>query len=168
MSAPSQPLEVARFLNEALAAAPFDQVRAIMQEAASFDDAVGRFREAGLDEVAAGNELVSDDVLVGETDFEGVAAVEGAARGRAAWFRWFRAWFEPWREWSSKALSYEDAGDGAVLVEMVVEVRGEISGAPAELALTQLWVVRDGKVVRYGIFTSPEAASRALAQGAEA
>jgi len=47
-------------------------------------------------------------------------------------------------------------------VDARVTARGRLSGVPAELSVCQLWTVRDGRVVRYGVHPTHELAVAAL------
>ena len=101
----AEPIDVVRRVNGAFAAAPFGQVRAVTRDANGFDDGVERLRKLGLVELGSLDDLIGDEVVVGETDIQGAAT------------------------------------------------------------LTKRWVVREGKVTRYGIISTPEVAAAAVERG---
>lgn len=165
---PTEPIEVAREINDAFAATPFAAVREATETSTGMADARERLTEMGHVALAGISELVDEEIVIGETDIEGASILSsGGGTGRDAWWAWFRAWFEPWDELTVTALDYEAVGAEGVLSDIRVQARGEISGAPVTLDLTQLWVVRSGRVVRYGIYTSHAAAQTALEQPRE-
>jgi len=166
---PSEPIEVARAINDAFAATPFEAVREATETSTGMADARERLTEMGHLQLAGISGLVDEEIVIGETDIEGASILSsGGGTGRDAWWAWFRAWFEPWDELTVTAGDYEAVGPDGVLTDIQVEARGEISGAPVTLDLTQLWAVRSGRVVRYGIYTAHDAAQRALEQPREA
>lgn len=159
---PSEPIDVARAINDAFAATPFEVLREVAATTSGLPEARERLAALGRSRAAEIVDLLDEEIVVGETDIEGASVfASDVARGWDAWWRWFTAWFEPWIELEVEALAYEAIGEEVVLSDCHVTARGEISGAPVELDLTQLWAVRGGKVVRYGIYSSHEAAARA-------
>lgn len=121
---------------------------------------------AGLERLGAEvhAELIDPEVEVEIGGFEGGAAIAGGGgRGHQAWHRFWQEWLEPWEDLSFEPTGYEGVGDGHVLVEANITARGRLGGVPAELSVCQLWTVRDGRVVRYAVHPSREAAMEALA-----
>jgi ketosteroid isomerase-like protein len=76
----------------------------------------------------------------------------GAPRGpegiRAAWRRWYEAFDEVQFEWDEVAEGGDD-----VVVTYRTKARGRGSGAVVDQAITLLWTLRAGKVVRIRAYT---------------
>ena len=159
---PSEPIDIARAINDAFAATPFAVIREVTAATSSMAEARERLNGLGHGQLAEISDLLDQEIVVGETDIEGASILSsGVDRGWDAWWRWFRAWFEPWTELTVEAYSYDALPGGVVLSDCHVNATGEMSGVPTRLDLTQLWVVRAGMVTRYGIYSTHEAAERA-------
>jgi hypothetical protein len=166
---PTEPIDVARAINGAFEATPFAAIREVTNSTTGMAEARERLIEMSHTELAGISELLAADIAVGETDIEGASILtSGVQRGPDAWWDWFRAWFEPWTEVRVDAYAYEELPGGFVLSDCHVDATGEISGVPTRLDLTQLWAVEEGRVTRYGIYSTHEAAERAATEQAEA
>jgi ketosteroid isomerase-like protein len=87
-------------------------------------------------------------------------------RGLEGWAAFWRVWLEPWEEFDFEYGNIVDGGDDVVL-DIAIAARGRGSGAPTRIAQSQVWTVRDRKVVRVRVFdTRAEAlAAAGLADG---
>jgi hypothetical protein len=63
-------------------------------------------------------------------------------------------------DYSVEPENFIDAGD-AVVVPVRISGRGRVSEAPMEVRLAHLWVLRDGMVLRGGVYRSAEEALEA-------
>jgi ketosteroid isomerase-like protein len=69
---------------------------------------------------------------------------------------------EGWDEMRTEPLRFVDAGERVVVIGRLVG-KGKDSGVRVERATGQLWTVRDGLVVRWGIgYTDPQEALKAV------
>jgi hypothetical protein len=155
--ASTEPIDVARALNDWWRTAPFPQLKAVLQSARDFDDAAASAAEAGFELPVELDQRIEVDA----TSFPG-GAIMPSGEGRDLWLRFFREWVEPWEELKVEASGYEQRGD-QVLVDLHVEGSGISSGVPAELTMSQLWTVRNGVVVRYAAYPDRRSAEAALA-----
>jgi len=78
-------------------------------------------------------------------------------RGREEFFRVWRSWLEVWGEYRMGFSNWEQRGD-SVIVDLEVEASGKLSGAPAKLAVTQIWTLRQGRIASLRVFGSRHAA----------
>jgi hypothetical protein len=157
------PLQVAKRANEMFTSVPFEDLREAVVSADSYEAAAARLAELGVTRL---DELVDPDVKVDVGEFEGGGALAGGGgRGYGAWLSFWQEWLEPWEDLTFEPSGYELAGEDGehVLVEARVTARGRLGGVPAELPVCQLWTVRDGRVVAYGVHPSREHAMAALA-----
>ncbi len=90
--------------------------------------------------------------------------VDGVYRGWDGWVQYLEDWFEPFGEYYIEWLDYIEAGD-RVLVPTRQWGIGSASGARAELELTWLFELRDGKITRafqYDTLEEARAAAESL------
>jgi ketosteroid isomerase-like protein len=103
-------------------------------------------------------EFTDPDVEVDLTASQVVSLPDGTTfRGMDGWLVFWRGWFEPWEDFNAHVLSYTARADH-VLVDVVITARGRGSGVPLELRQTQIWTLRERKVVRLRIFDTREEA----------
>ena len=76
---------------------------------------------------------------------------EIAGRGRAVVERFCREYWGTWADYSAEPQKFIDAGD-QVVVEVHERGKGKSSGAPFEQTHTQVWTLREGKLVRWRLF----------------
>jgi ketosteroid isomerase-like protein len=88
---------------------------------------------------------------------------EPIVRGHEPVRRGIRAWFEAWEEIDYGAPELIDSGD-EVLAFVRVRARGRASGVSVSYETSQLWTLRDGKIVRMRLFGDRGEALRALSQ----
>jgi ketosteroid isomerase-like protein len=74
--------------------------------------------------------------------------------GHDAVRRYFRRWVGTWESWHVHPESLIDTGDDQVVVDAYERARGKGSGVEVETRLGQLWIFRDGLVVRWENFAS--------------
>jgi ketosteroid isomerase-like protein len=114
---------------------------------------------AGDLEAVAG--LFSEEAEV--PDAAGVAAsdaAEGTRRGPQGFIDSSLAAFEAFEDYSVEPLEFIDAGD-AVVVPTRISGRGRASRVDVETHLTQVWILRDGKIVRGEVYRTRDAALEA-------
>jgi ketosteroid isomerase-like protein len=92
--------------------------------------------------------------------------VDGHYRGLDGFVQYLQDWLEPFGEYHVEWLDYVDAGD-FVLVPSRQWGIGAASGARAELELTYLYELRDGKVVRIHQYDTLDEARAAAAKRSE-
>jgi ketosteroid isomerase-like protein len=73
-------------------------------------------------------------------------------------------WSGSWQEYHSRIDEYIDVGDDVVVVG-VFKGRGRASGATVEATITQVYTVRDGKIVRHVLFQNRADALEAVGLG---
>ena len=91
-------------------------------------------------------------------DFEMVTTREVASepdvyRGPEGVRRWWTSFLEVMDTVNLDAGSFEDAGNGRVLVEFVIRARGQASGIEATQPAVAVATVADGKLLRLEFFT---------------
>ena len=91
-------------------------------------------------------------------DFEMVTTREVASepdvyRGPEGVRRWWTSFLEVMDTVNLDAGSFEDAGDGRVLVEFEIRARGQASGIEATQPAVAVATVADGKLLRLEFFT---------------
>ena len=103
-----------------------------------------------------------------ELDFAaGTARLPGLdthGRGREEFWRLWRGWLEAWSEYRMGYSNWEQRGE-AVIVDLDVVASGKLSGAPASLSNTQIWIMRGGRIASLRMFPSRRAALAALEGG---
>lgn len=92
------------------------------------------------------------------TELPGAARV---GRGREVVERYCREYWGTWAEYAAKPREFIDAGDH-VVVEVQERGRGKASGVPFEQTHTQVWTLRDGRLVRWLLFTDRAEALEAV------
>lgn len=83
-------------------------------------------------------------------------------RGWEGWTAFWRDWLEPWEDWWYEISNLADAGDHVVL-DLEIRARGRESGIPVDVKLSQVWTLRDGKIVGLTVFDT-RAEALALAE----
>jgi hypothetical protein len=155
---PTEPLALIRELNQSWKSRPFETVRELMLASADWDDAVARFKEAGLPV-----DPIDPDVEVVVDAFPGAPAPIGM-RGRDAWIRFWQEWVGPLDDLGLEDSNYEQIGDH-VIVDMLITARPRGGGTPIEASVVQLFAVRDGVIHLYGVYTNRDEALAAIAPG---
>jgi ketosteroid isomerase-like protein len=85
---------------------------------------------------------------------------QGVHRGVEAMSREWRGWLHTFEDFRSTPLEYYDAGDQVVTINRF-SGRGKASGVPlSEISGAARFVLRDGKVVEFEIYTDPKLALR--------
>jgi ketosteroid isomerase-like protein len=88
-------------------------------------------------------ELLDEDVIWDVGDFPG-----GRFHGREGVREFFRQWVGTFEDWNFEVREMLDAGH-SVFVHMHQRGRGKTSGAATEIDFWQVWLFREGKVVRF-------------------
>jgi len=88
----------------------------------------------------------------------------GTRRGREAVVRAMKSVLDGWEAWEMEPEEMAAQGD-RVAVVVSYSARGRASGLDVAGRESALWTVRDGKIVRYEWFHSPEDAQKALQTG---
>jgi uncharacterized protein len=106
-------------------------------------------------------ELFADDA---EVTGAGGLGIEGTATstryGPAGFLRSAEEALEAFEDYRSEPEEFIDGGD-AVVVRVRHSGRGRASGAPLEMRVAHLWVLRDGKVVRGEVYRNRDEALEA-------
>ena len=147
---------VVKEVGEWFARVPFETLREVFLAAPDFETAARRMEELGY-EIP---DLIDPAV---EIPPEGLAGLRDEAGfvGSEGWVRFWAGWFESWEgdEWEISNL--EQIGDD-VVIDGPNRARGRESKVPAEWTNTQVWTVRQGKVVRVVGYEIREEALAAL------
>lgn len=103
--------------------------------------------------------LVADDFVMVTT--AEVASEPDVYRGPEGVRRWWTSFLEAMESVRLEARSFDDLGDGRVIVEFAIHARGQHSGIEAALPAVALATAADGKLLRLEFFTSVELARAA-------
>jgi ketosteroid isomerase-like protein len=107
--------------------------------------------------------LYSDDVELRTLESGLGTGVDGFYKGLDGAIEYLQDWLEPFREYHVEWLDYIEAGD-CVLVPSRQWGVGSASGARAELELTYLYELQDGKITRINQYDTLDQAREAAAQ----
>jgi ketosteroid isomerase-like protein len=107
--------------------------------------------------------VYSDDTELTTLESGLGTGVDGFYKGLDGLIQYLRDWLEPFSEYHVEWLDYVDVGE-IVLVPSRQWGVGAASGARAELELTYLYELRDGKVVRVHQYDTLEQARAAAEQ----
>ena len=97
-------------------------------------------------------DLLDEDV---ELDASRNAELPGAisvGRGRDVVERYCLEYWGTWAEYATEPQEFIDAGDH-VVIEVQERGKGKGSGVPFEQTHTQVWTLRDGRLVRWLLFS---------------
>jgi hypothetical protein len=154
--AAAEPIDLVRELNTYWAIRPFKLVRELMLASRDWDDAVKRFEAAGLR-----TDPIDPDVEV-LLDVDELQAGRWIGQtGRDQWIRFWQWWMEPWDGLQLDDADYEQIGNH-VLVEMHVTAAPRDGGEPIEIAVVQLFKIRDGLICMYGVYPNRDEALAAI------
>ena len=150
-------VEIVKAIHRAFQEAGAETVRAALIGAQTFDEVAER-----LPEYAEVSAVIHPDVMVDTRGRGGPLGHGGAWRGLDEWIEFWSDWLEPWEDFDFETSRFEAVGEH-VLMDISIRGRGRESGAPVEWTQTQVWTLRDGKVVglRPG-FETRAAAVRAI------
>ena len=81
--------------------------------------------------------------------------------GHAGMLEAFAVWPEQWDDYRIEVISMTDLGD-QVMVNQMSRGRGKDTGVPVEMLFTFLFLVRDGKITEWSIFTREDEALKAV------
>ena len=112
------------------------------------------FNDRDLDALLAG---LHDDVEA----FPHLAALEGGYRGHDGVRRWWAHLLGAFRDFRVEILEVRDLGEFIVLA-LRLRGRGAQSDTPLDAAVWQVNQFRDGKVIRWRVYTSESAALEAV------
>jgi ketosteroid isomerase-like protein len=107
--------------------------------------------------------LYSDDVELRTLESGLGTGVDGFYEGLEGMIQYLQDWLEPFGEYHVEWLEYIEAGD-CVLVPSRQWGVGSASGARAELELTWLYELRDGRISRMEQYDTLDEAREAAAQ----
>jgi ketosteroid isomerase-like protein len=143
-------VEVVRRLHELFRELGATRIRDALAENADLEaaaEAAGALGQAVLDSVDPDVEI---ELLASSFSLPDMPTGT-VLRGLAGWATFWRAWLEPWEEFEPEYGNFGDAGDDVVL-DIAIAARGRGSGAPISIHQSQVWTVRDRKVVRVRTF----------------
>ena len=86
-------------------------------------------------------------------------------RGRDAMKRWSRLWDEAWDDPRATVEEVIDTSGDRMGAVIRVTAQGKASGAPLEQELTEVFTLRDGRVVQFVVFADREQAFALLGSG---
>jgi ketosteroid isomerase-like protein len=112
------------------------------------------FKERDLDGLLA---MLDDDVEA----FPRLAAVEGGYRGHAGVRRWWEQLLGAFPDFHAEILEVRDLGE-FMIVALRVRGRGAESDTPLDAAIWHVNQFRDGKVIRWRVYTSESEALEAV------
>jgi ketosteroid isomerase-like protein len=81
--------------------------------------------------------------------------------GHAGMLEAFAVWPEQWDDNRIEVISMTDLGD-QVMVNQISRGRGKDTGVPVEMLFTFLFLIRDGKITEWRIFTREDEALKAV------
>jgi ketosteroid isomerase-like protein len=81
--------------------------------------------------------------------------------GHAGMLEAVAVWTEQWDDYRIEVISMTDLGD-QVMVNQMSRGRGQDTGVPVEMLFTFLFLVRDGKITDWRIFTREDEALEAV------
>jgi hypothetical protein len=121
--------------------------------------AIATIRE--LNEVFERERVVPEFVI----EFDGGGPLEESRHdGLNDWMSVWRRWLSAFDDYRLEVGEYEQLGAEVVLVDVVDRGRGRASGLEIDLAQTQVWRTREGRLLYCGVFADR---GRALAAGAD-
>jgi hypothetical protein len=150
-----EPIAVIRGVNESWKTRPFEEVRELLLASSDWDDAVEKFKAAGLP-----IDPIDPDVVVVVDAFPGARAPIGQ-RGRDAWIRFWQEWAGPLDALVLEDSNYEQVGDH-VVVDMQISAKPRGGSAPIEAQVVQLFAVREGVITLYGVYPNRDEALGAI------
>ncbi len=151
-------LRTVRRIHDLFRRLEFERVRGALVEhgddPAALAESLGEFGEVALGSVDAELEI---DLLDSSIDFVGLTT----ARGLDGWISFWRAWLEPWEGFTFVDRDWEAIGPHVVF-DITLRARGRSSGAPVEWTQTQVWTLREGRIVSVRFFDRRADALRSL------
>ncbi len=105
--------------------------------------------------------LLDEDVEFDATRNAPLPGAARAGRGRAVVEQYGREYWGTWAEYSAQPQEFIDAGEH-VVVEVQEHGKGKGSGVPFETTHTQVWTLRDGRLVRWLLFADRAEALEAV------
>jgi ketosteroid isomerase-like protein len=89
----------------------------------------------------------------------------GTFRGVAGYREWEGLWMEAWEEFQNEILGAEPVGQRHVVVDARQRGRGRGSGIEVDREVSLLCEIRDGRLVRFHIYSTHERALAVARQG---
>ena len=82
----------------------------------------------------------------------------GSFRGRDGFVRWAQHWDDAWESFEQRIDSIEPVGEDHAVAVVTQHAKGAGSGVEVTMTVGQLYGVRDGLCVFFGIYPDPQAA----------
>ena len=103
-------------------------------------------------------EIVCDYGALRAATMDGPSTFEG----HDGWVEMWRLWFEPWEwfQWAERRI--EPIDPAHALFTATGRCKGRTSGAVVEIPQNGVWTARDGRLVSYRAYDTPEAARASL------
>jgi hypothetical protein len=142
-------IDLVRTLASGFSEVDFAVLRDGLAEAGRMEDlvdSVGEFGELML-------ETIDRDVHVHLHDINAAFMVGKDFHGWDGFLEFWRSWLEPWESYSVQFSGWEEIGD-TVLYRLDIAAEGRGSGVNVLSAITQAWTIREGKVIRLGMYAS--------------
>jgi ketosteroid isomerase-like protein len=154
MGAAAENLTLVREFIAAFAAFDFERLRDEMQ--ADPADLASRLAEFG----EIHQRLIDPEVELDITAMEGWTVFlppDGRGRGMDTWRDFWRNWFDAWSTQEIEYHGWESRQD-CVLVEAHNLMRGRTSGVEVDVDVTQVWRLREGRIVGFSVYPTREQA----------
>ena len=136
-----EPIEVVQTMHDWFTSVPFEDWRKMLLENEDWESFLRACTERGF----GYPDLIDPEVEIPAAGIGGLRDQAGF-KGQAGWLRFWRAWFEPWADYKWTVSNPEQIG-GSVVLDVSNVAHGRESGAPVEWTNTQIWTIRDGRVV---------------------
>jgi hypothetical protein len=111
-------------------------------------------------------EAVDPEIVIDFTGAELPADYRAVFHGWRGWLEFWRLWFEPWQEQRSSS-DLEELDAERILQHTVTHNRGRGSGVKVRWEGWNLWVAREGRLVRFEQYASRGEALEAAGRGRE-
>jgi ketosteroid isomerase-like protein len=89
----------------------------------------------------------------------------GTYRGHAGYRKWEGLWMEAWEDFDNEILLVEPVGQRHVVVDAHQRGTGRGSGIEVDREVSMLCEIRDGRLVRFHIYSTHERALAVARQG---
>jgi ketosteroid isomerase-like protein len=89
----------------------------------------------------------------------------GTYHGREGFLAWAAEWLGAFEDWSQEVRGMDAVGERHVVVDIHQSGKGAGSGVPVEMDVAYMYEVRNGKGVRFHLYSSHEEAVEAARRG---
>lgn len=103
--------------------------------------------------------------LEGEVTSDPLGMNTGVYKGFDGYLKWLGQWLEAWEEFEIEVEGIEPIGERHVVVDVRQFGLGKGSGVPVDQRVSQMWEIRDGKIVRLHLYPDHSQARAAAELG---